>query len=97
MAFLRNISLDNGLFARQAYCKIESISGDKERIGIVLKYYLDEQAARDRSIPLKQESYFYTPDLSETASNLFKQGYDYVKGLPGFESLIDVLEDEASA
>ncbi len=94
MGFLKTIQLDNGLTVDNAYFKIDYISGNKESITVYLKSYVNRDASINGLLNLSQVQFSFTPELEDTSSNFYKQGYDYIKTQPDYQNVTDVLENE---
>lgn len=70
------------------YLKINGISGDKEFITIQLL----TRDINDPNISYDIKTYNFIPSVEHGSENFIKQGYEYLKTLPEFSDVIDVLE-----
>lgn len=64
------------------YIKIESFSGAKNLITLVVAYKKDAE-----TLPFNNVLFSFTPDL--TGINFIAQGYEYLKTLPEFSDAIN--------
>lgn len=90
MGLLNNVTLLNGLFAPNAYHRIENVSGNKSNLAIQVNSYISQQAYNEGVAPLDAKLYNFVPDTTDTAVNFIKQGYEHLKTLPEFIGAIDV-------
>ena len=67
-----------------AYIKIVNTNGDKELQNVeVATYDSNQQYILDKT------NYSFTPDVSDTAPNFIKQGYEYLKRLEEYADAVD--------
>ncbi|MEK4108121.1 hypothetical protein NST28_29060 [Paenibacillus sp. FSL R10-2791] len=98
MALSKKITLeyDSGvsLPVESAYIVITSILIDKNIVTLYVSSYVSRQHYHDGKASLEAtKTLVFQHDISDTASNTTKQGYEYLKTLPEYEGAIDVLED----
>ncbi|KQU22367.1 hypothetical protein ASG61_22960 [Bacillus sp. Leaf75] len=96
MALKKEMSLTTfgkELLFDSAYHQIDTLSGNKERISIIINVY--DTDLKENLID--QKSYFFTPNVQDDAPNFIKQGYEYLKTLDEYQGSIDVLEEGQSA
>lgn len=93
MALLKTIILDNGVTAVDAYHRIESINGNKDKIEIKLVAYLSQSHFLSGKSYLTGNFFSFTPSIEEGSPNFFKQGYEFVKSTSEFQGAIDILEE----
>lgn len=67
-----------------AYCKIDSLNGNKDNIEIKVGIYKNEL----KQISVTNKSYTFSPSL-ESADNFIKQGYEYLKTLEEYANALD--------
>jgi hypothetical protein len=93
MALQMNTTLNSGVTVENAYFMIQSYSGNREQLRFMAVSFLNRDAAQGNKAPLQYgKEYSCTPDLTDTAKNFIKQGYEYLKTLPEFSGATDVLE-----
>lgn len=94
MGFLKTIKLSNGLSVGDAYHRIHAVSGTKDEITLLLTAYKSqEDFLEDTDLsPLAIEPHAFNPDVADDAENFFKQGYEYLKKIDKYTSVVDVLE-----
>ncbi|MED3932977.1 hypothetical protein [Priestia megaterium] len=97
MALCQSLNFETGVIAEQAYSRIENLSGTKKSLTFSLAIYLDQQAFSDGKESLKISFFTFSPSVEDSSPNFIKQGYEYLKTLPGFQDAIDVLEEGQSA
>lgn len=97
MAIIKNTKLiqDESIEIENAYFRIESISGTKNKMSMTVSIYSN----KNNSIPGKQLfsiGYIFIPNLDEGSDNIFKQGYTFLKSLPEFidaKDDLDIIEE----
>ena len=72
-----------------SYCKINSITGDKEMTLLNMAWFADEQARLDAKNPIKVNVYQMTNAAAGVIAS-YAEGYDYLKTLPEFAGAVDV-------
>jgi hypothetical protein len=88
MAIQKSITCDRyGIPCPDAYIKIDGFGGDKNRIGLNVSIFYNQQARIDEKTPISVLSY-EVPYADQTLSDL----YDYLKTLPEFAGATDLLE-----
>lgn len=90
MALIVSASLESGIQVDHSYARIDYLGGNKNKVTVNVNYYLDEKAATDGLPPFKKSIHEFVPSESEQSLRWDKQGYEYLKTLPEFESAIDV-------
>lgn len=86
---IRNYELGNGLFSYEGYIVIDTISGNKDSMGIDVKVYVSEEAYDVGQSYIENKMHSFVPDSSDSAGNYHKQAYEYLKLLPEYERAID--------
>ena len=76
----RNI-YGQSLVFNEAYHQIITINGDKDNIAAFLNIY-DNNLKQNL---IEQKGFSFKPDVSETAFNFIKQGYEYLKILDEYK------------
>lgn len=92
MAFVKQITTEHGVTFNKAYIRIESQSGGKDSINLRVRTYCDQQKCEAGFSWITESIHTFEPSVDEGSNNFIKQGYEYLKKLPEFESAIDVLE-----
>lgn len=86
MALVKTLILENNFEEkttfRNAYIKVESISGSKENM-VVKVIYLKQKD----EIKVKRKDFSFIPDLN--GANFIKQAYEHLKTLPEFADAED--------
>lgn len=82
MAIIKDTELNNGIEVKRAYCRIETLSLEKEKIQFVLKKYVDKNKSSFA------EDYLECPYNIE-GENPFIQAYEYLKTLEEFKDSED--------
>lgn len=87
MALKKTISLQDNFEVnvefKDAYIKVESVSGDKNNVQFVVGYYKDDSKAKSLCITQHE----FNPDLS--GENFIKQAYAKMKIMPEFAGAQD--------
>jgi hypothetical protein len=85
MALQKNLTLENNFDEQSmfpnAYIKVQSVSGNKERMTAVVVMHKEKDG-----FCLRSKSYNFVPDLS---SNFIAQAYNHLKTLPEFSGAMD--------
>lgn len=89
MAISKDLILKNGLFVKQAYIRIDTVSGYKGDIQISVNSYVSQEAFIEGNPYVEQKIYNFTPSIEEGSENFIKQGYEHLKTLPEYEDAID--------
>lgn len=74
---------------RDAFCRIDTISGSKDNIEINLGIYKDEAT----DVLIERNKYHFVPDIGGGSIDFIKQGYQHLKTLEEFKDAIDVGEN----
>lgn len=77
----------------EAYHQITYISGNKNSIDLQVTIFDTDQ----KQNIIDRKSYRFVPSILDTATNFYKQGYDYLKTTVEYDNAIDVLEDGQTA
>lgn len=93
MAFQMDILLLNELKIKDAYIKIGSIVGNKDKIDAYFMSFINKQSSVNQLEPIAVKLISFTPSLDDSSGNFIQQGYEYAKTLPEFLDSIDVLEE----
>jgi len=90
MALQNTISFTSGIpNISNAYIRIDTISGNKNRLTIQVNSYVNQSAFTDGNPYVLEEQFTFTPSVEDGALNFIKQGYTYLKTLDKFKSAID--------
>ena len=90
MAFIKDVELNNGLTIKNAYVKIDTVGGCKERIDISVNSYISQEDFSNKKGSLDKKNYYFVPSVADDAPNYHKQGYEYLKTLSEFATAVDV-------
>jgi hypothetical protein len=97
MALKQNITLNNGLNIENAYIRIDTFSGSKKSVQIIVNSYISQESFNNGIGYLEQNIYTFTPDVSNTAKLVIKQGYEYIKTLEEYKDAVDLLDEGQTA
>lgn len=89
MALQKDETLSNGISVASAYIRIDSMTGTKSSMQIVVSTYASKDMA-DLSREVTKKFYNFVPSVANDAPNYHKQGYEYLKTLPEFAGATDV-------
>ena len=78
-----------GLLIKNSYIKILKIEGDKNYLSLQIGIF----ANKNENDYIESKMYYFRPSIEDSASNFYKQGYEYLKSLEDFKGSIDILED----
>ncbi len=92
MALIRPFT-HNGVEYPEAYSRITSVRGDKERVYVFVCTYAVEAARFREEFPLDAEE--LSGAVSVIAGELFASSYAFVKTCPGYEEAIDHINLDA--
>ena len=67
-----------------AYIKIDKLEGDKNSINLSVGIYNEKD-----SIMVINKKYEFIPDVTDSAENFIKQGYEYLKTLDEYADALD--------
>jgi hypothetical protein len=73
---------DQEVIIQNAYIRVDSISGGKENLSILVNSYKDKTLA-----PVKTNRFLYQPAMD--GANFIAQAYDHLKTLPEFSGATD--------
>ena len=92
MALILKKEMNTGFVLDNAYCKVEEINANKERMNFYLNIYLNKESRDNNKIPL--ETKFYSCEHSVlTSENSIRQAYNHLKTLDEFKNSIDDLDE----
>lgn len=86
---LPQMELESGLIVENVFVRIDTVSGNINSITIDVKLYASKDFFEQGKPYIKENVYEFEHDSSESAYNVFKQGYMFLKTLPGFEDARD--------
>lgn len=93
MALQLSKNLKNGLYVENLYIKIISISGNKNKLIIMVGIYLSKESSKNLKEPIEVEEHNFTPYVGNGSDDFIKQGYEYLKTLSEYANAIDVLDE----
>lgn len=96
MALSKTVTLGNGLSITDAYIKIDKVLGTKTSMQLMVSVYTS-QSASEQYQPAQTYFYDFSSDYTDSAKNIFKQGYQYLKTLSNFSSATNILETGQTA
>jgi hypothetical protein len=88
MALQKDFVTDSGIEIVNAYFKINTIAGDREKLHASIGVYKDAQARLDGKPPAGILE--YVVDTPNSENNLFQDIYDHLKTLVEFDDAQDV-------
>lgn len=86
---LPQMELESGMVVSDVFVRIDTVIGNVHTITADVKFYASEEFFEQGRAFIKEEVYEFDHDNSESAYNVFKQGYIFLKTLPGFEGARD--------
>lgn len=90
MALILKKEMDTGVVLENAYCKVEEVTANKEKMNFYLGIYLNKVARNNDKTPL--ETKFYSCEHNVLVNeNSIRQAYNYLKTLDEFENAVDDL------
>lgn len=92
MGLLLDLETQSGILVRNAYFRVDTINGNKDRISFSLNCYRSQQAFADGLSPIEVRQYNFTPKLESGSPNIFTQCYEHAKSMDGYRDAEDVLE-----
>ncbi len=92
MALIRPFTHD-GVDYPEAYSRITSVRGDKERVYVFVVTHPDAASRFREEFPIDAEE-LWGP-VSVIAGELLASSYDYVKTCPGYEAAVDHIDPVA--
>lgn len=78
-------TVDKEFVIENAYIKIITVNGSKEKIELLVGTY--SNIAAEHLLQLKRHSFI--PDTTDPSDNFIKQGYEYLKTLPEYATALD--------
>lgn len=98
MGLSKDVNLDIGITVKNAYFRIDTISGYKGGIDYGVNCYNSREDFLNGKSYLQPTKYFnFAPDVTDTAKNFIKQGYLALKKEIDFTEAVDVLEEGQTA
>lgn len=91
MGLILTKEMNTGLILEEAYCKVEEITANKEKMNFYLGVYLNKEARENNKAPLETKFYSCEHNVN-TSKNSIKQAYVYLKSLEEYSNAIDDLE-----
>jgi hypothetical protein len=88
MALLMNVEFANGLTCQNAYLKVISVGGGKEKAVIELAVSKGKTFS-DAGNFIEKQYYDFVPSVLDDAPNFIKQAYEYIKSLSEFIDATD--------
>lgn len=82
-----NFQITSDIVIKNAYIKILTVEGTKENLNISVGIHNVNKTL------MSIEHYSFTPIVANNSDNFIKQGYEYIKTLPGYANAVDVLEE----
>lgn len=76
---------DKQLTFESAYYEIINVSGNKKDMHLTVVIF----NSSEKNDELGTQQFIFHPSEAEGSSNIFKQGYEYLKTLPEFATAID--------
>lgn len=90
MAILKDVILDSGLLIPNAYHTILTLNTDRQNNTIFsLGTFVNEEYSKDGHASANIQNYSFIADVSDSAYNIKKQAYEYLKTLDIFSQSID--------
>jgi len=89
MALQKTIEFGNGLTCPNAYIKVFTVGGGKEKVTIEIGISKDK-AFSDAQNYIEKRYAEFIPSVIETSPNFIKQGYEYLKTMADYTGAIDV-------
>lgn len=89
MGLKKELKLDNDLYSKEAYFRIDTISGYKDKITISLNGYYSYETFSNGMDYLRQDLYSFIPDVSLDAKGIWTQAYEHLKSLEEFKDALD--------
>jgi len=81
-----------GFTVKDAYARIDTISGNKNYIYFSLNTYVSREAFMAGKSFVSQEYYSFQPSVGAWSENFIRQAYFYLKATPEYKDAIDVIE-----
>jgi len=92
MGLQKDLELNSGIMVEDAYFRIDTISGNKNKITVSLVSYVSRNDFLEGKSILNKESYSFTPDIKDIGMNFIRQGYACIKSTEEFQDAKDILE-----
>lgn len=89
MALKSKLELKSGTILSESYIKIIENGGNKEKQNIRIAFFNSETDYIGGKPAIDSELQSFVPDVSDTALNFIKQGYDYLKTLDEYKDAVD--------
>lgn len=98
MGLSKDINLDTGITVKNAYFRIDTISGYKNGIDYGVNCYNSREDFLNGKSYLQPTEYFhFVPNVTDEAKNFIKQGYLALKKETNFIDAVDILEEGQTA
>lgn len=97
MGLKMSMTLDSGIPVPQAYIRIGRLEDNNKFLTIYVDSYYDHQSFLDGKNSIQSRSYNFPADVTDSAKNYRKQGYEFMKTLSDFQDADDVLEEGQTA
>jgi hypothetical protein len=97
MALKKDITLDNGLVAKDAYIVISSIQWTRKSCILTVESYCNQEYFHDDKSKISSKVFGFIPKITDGSLNFLKQGYEYLKTLDEFNGAIDLLDEGKTA
>ncbi|WP_066679390.1 hypothetical protein [Clostridium septicum] len=93
MALQKDIILDNGLIAKDAYIVISAIQWTRKSCILTVESYCNKEYFHENKSKISSKVFGFTPKIVDNSSNFIKQGYEYLKTLDQYKNAIDLLDE----
>lgn len=90
MALILKKEMEYGLILDHAYCKVEEITANKEKMNFYLGIYLNKEARDNNKTPLERKFYYCDHNVLVN-ENSIRQAYNSLKTLEEFKNATDDL------
>lgn len=97
MALQQTVTTKSGIEVQDAYVRIDSVNGNKQQLGIIVRVYKDKAAADGNYAYLENRYYNFEPSVETGSPNFIKQGYEHLKTLPEYADAVDLLDESTTA
>src|SRR5690625_7151636 len=91
MGLQKDLELNSGFMVEDAYFRIDTISGNKNKITLSLVSYVGRNDVLEGKSILNKESYSFTPDIIDSGMNFIRQGYGCIIINEEFQYAKDIL------
>lgn len=87
MAIQKDFQTDSGIDLTNAYFRIDTFRGDRERTFLGVGVYVSQQAREEGKPPAGWLE--FTLPTPNTSSNMFADAYTWIKTQEGFDDAVD--------